>query len=79
MYGQTEATARMAVLPPSLATTRPTAVGVPVPGSDVEVVDGEIVFSGPGVMLGYADEPADLALGRTRRAAAHRRPRPLGR
>ncbi len=65
MYGQTEATARMAVLPPALATTHPTAVGVPVTGSDVEIVDGEIVFSGPGVMLGYADDPADLSLGRT--------------
>ncbi len=32
MYGQTEATARMAYLPPDLATSRPEAVGIPVPG-----------------------------------------------
>ncbi len=32
MYGQTEATARMAYLPPDLAATSPAAVGVPVPG-----------------------------------------------
>ncbi|MGN6577029.1 MAG: AMP-binding protein, partial [Nocardioides sp.] len=32
MYGQTEATARMAYLPPDLATTSPAAIGVPVPG-----------------------------------------------
>jgi hypothetical protein len=65
MYGQTEATARMAYLPPDLAATHPHVVGVPVPGGDVELVDDEIVYSGPNVMLGYAEEPADLALGRT--------------
>ena len=32
MYGQTEATARMAYLPPDLAASRPEAVGIPVPG-----------------------------------------------
>ena len=32
MYGQTEATARMAYLPPDLALTDPGAIGVPVPG-----------------------------------------------
>ncbi|HET8595732.1 MAG TPA: AMP-binding protein, partial [Intrasporangium sp.] len=65
MYGQTEATARMAYLPPELAVSRPTAVGVPVPGGSIEIEDGEIVYRGPNVMLGYATSPADLALGRT--------------
>lgn len=65
MYGQTEATARMAYLPPDLAVSHPSAVGVPVPGGDIELVDDEIVYSGPNVMLGYAEEPADLGLGRT--------------
>ena len=32
MYGQTEATARMAYLPPDLAAEHPEAVGVPIPG-----------------------------------------------
>ena len=32
MYGQTEATARMAYLPPALAARRPDAIGVPIPG-----------------------------------------------
>ncbi len=78
MYGQTEATARMAYLPPDLAATSPSSVGVPIPGGSftleplpespitsshgVEV--GELVYSGANVMLGYADEPADLARGR---------------
>ena len=65
MYGQTEATARMTYLPPDRAAEHPGTVGVPVPGGHVDIVDGEIVYSGPNVMLGYADEPADLALGRT--------------
>jgi acyl-CoA synthetase (AMP-forming)/AMP-acid ligase II len=74
MYGQTEATARMAYLPPELATSRPDAIGIPVPGGSFslapveEAVDegvGELVYTGPNVMLGYADSPDDLALGRT--------------
>jgi acyl-CoA synthetase (AMP-forming)/AMP-acid ligase II len=73
MYGQTEATARMAYLPPDRALTSPQCIGVPVPGGElvlepVEGADdgvGELVYSGPNVMLGYAEGPADLGLGRT--------------
>jgi AMP-binding enzyme/Acyltransferase family/Phosphopantetheine attachment site len=66
MYGQTEATARMAYLPPELAETNPGAVGIPVPGGSFEIAEsGELVYRGPNVMLGYASGPADLALGRT--------------
>ncbi|MFB9653432.1 AMP-binding protein [Pseudarthrobacter sp. NPDC092184] len=70
MYGQTEATARMAYLPPDLAAEHPHAIGVPVPGGSfrLEPVPGldacELVYSGPNVMLGYAEQPEDLALGR---------------
>ena len=78
MYGQTEATARMAYLPPDLALSASGAIGVPVPGgafhleplpelplSSSGAVDvGELVYEGPNVMLGYASTPADLALGR---------------
>ena len=65
MYGQTEATARMAYLPPELAREHPTAIGIPIPGGEFTIVDGELVYRGPNVMLGYAHDPADLALGRT--------------
>jgi hypothetical protein len=73
MYGQTEATARMAYLPPAVARRRPDAVGVAIPGGELEVraaADlppgaGELVYRGPNVMLGYALEPADLAAGAT--------------
>jgi acyl-CoA synthetase (AMP-forming)/AMP-acid ligase II len=71
MYGQTEATARMAYLPPELAATVPGAVGIPVPGGSFRIdpvpglEHGELVYTGPNVMLGYAQTPADLAQGRT--------------
>ncbi len=87
MYGQTEATARMAYLPPDLAAERPDCIGVPIPGGEfslepieetgghqpgvdlgghaTDTVPHELVYHGPNVMLGYAESPADLALGRT--------------
>ncbi len=64
MYGQTEATARMAYLPPEMVLSCPDAVGVPVPGGSFRIDDGELVYSGDNVMLGYAEKPADLARGR---------------
>ena len=70
MYGATEATARMAYLPPHLAAERPGTIGVPVPGGSFRIdpvdglADGELVYTGPNVMLGYAESPADLAAGR---------------
>ncbi|HET7194986.1 MAG TPA: AMP-binding protein [Nocardioides sp.] len=74
MYGQTEATARMAYLPAELATSRPETIGVAIPGGSLRLEPvaeattpgvGELVYEGPNVMLGYADSPADLAEGRT--------------
>jgi hypothetical protein len=74
MYGQTEATARMAYLPPRLAASRPETIGVPIPGGsftleplpDSDHPDaGELVYAGPNVMLGYAESVSDLGLGRT--------------
>ncbi|HZB49206.1 MAG TPA: non-ribosomal peptide synthetase, partial [Mycobacteriales bacterium] len=74
MYGQTEATARMAYLPPELAAERPECIGGPVPGGSFRLEPladrpepdvGELVYTGPNVMLGYAGSPADLGLGRT--------------
>ncbi|MBC7593831.1 MAG: AMP-binding protein [Kineosporiaceae bacterium] len=73
MYGQTEATARMAYLPPALACDRPEAIGVPIPGGQFrldplpggEADTGELVYAGSNVMMGYAESPDDLALGLT--------------
>lgn len=69
MYGQTEATARIACLPGSMAEQFPESVGWPVAGGSVHLRDrdragvGRLVYSGPNVMMGYADGPADLAKG----------------
>jgi acyl-CoA synthetase (AMP-forming)/AMP-acid ligase II len=74
MYGATEATARMAFLPPVLAAEAPGTIGIPIPGGSLTVEPvagmddpdvGELVYRGDNVMLGYAESPADLALGRT--------------
>ena len=75
MYGQSEATARIAVQSPDLTAASPDTVGHLVPGTsirldrgvaeaDATTGSGEIIVSGPGVMLGYAEHPDDLALGR---------------
>ena len=74
MYGQTEATARICVHDPAEVAAAPDAVGRPVPGTTLRLDHGvpeasgegvgEVVVSGPGVMLGYAQSPDDLALGR---------------
>jgi acyl-CoA synthetase (AMP-forming)/AMP-acid ligase II len=75
MYGATEATARMAFLPPHLAEVAPETIGIPIPGGSLGVEHrpdldddpevGELVYRGDNVMLGYATTPDELALGRT--------------
>ena len=66
MYGATEATARMAYLPVDRVLDAPQAVGVPIPGGRFTIDDdGELIYHGPNVMLGYAQSPKDFALGRT--------------
>ncbi|MEU4640483.1 AMP-binding protein [Micromonospora sp. NPDC023814] len=73
MYGQTEATARMTVLPADRLPEKLGSVGLPVPGGALSVRaddgtettapdrTGEIVYRGPNVMMGYAETAADLA------------------
>ncbi|MGA9279279.1 AMP-binding protein [Ilumatobacter sp.] len=72
MYGQTEATARMAVSPPDEVRRHPTSVGCAIPGGafridracdDRDAGIGEVVYTGPNVMMGYACGSGDLARG----------------
>ncbi|WP_104198879.1 AMP-binding protein [Cryobacterium sp. Y29] len=71
MYGQTEATARMAYVPAEFASQAAGTIGRAIPGGRLRIdaapgTDvGELVYQGPNVMLGYAETPADFALGRT--------------
>ncbi len=69
MYGQTEATARMAYLPPSETSRHPECIGRAVPGGSLHIDGagpdgvGELVYCGPNVMMGYAEDPSSLAEG----------------
>ncbi|MEV0146626.1 MULTISPECIES: AMP-binding protein [unclassified Nonomuraea] len=63
MYGQTEATARIAVLPPDRLADKPGSAGTAVPGGRLSVDGGEVIYEGPNVMMGYAETAADLARG----------------
>lgn len=74
-YGATEATARMAFLPPELAAVKLGSIGNAIPGGRLSVVDendreiteagvvGELVYEGSNVTLGYAQCAQDLAKG----------------
>lgn len=75
MYGQTEATARIAFVPPDRLPDKLGSAGVPIPGGLLRVdtdhlaeashehAAGEVVYEGPNVMMGYASGANDLALG----------------
>ena len=75
MYGQTEASPRMGYLPPEEALRKCGSMGIPIPGGkfrliqeegeeilDTDVV-GELVYQGPNVAMGYAQQAEDLRLG----------------
>lgn len=75
MYGQTEACARIAWLPPALAQQAPDAIGIAIPGGELALRDeqgrtlqapeaeGELIYRGANVMMGYAQDQTDLARG----------------
>lgn len=63
MYGQTEATARIAILPWNRLPEKLGSAGRAVPGGVITIDDGELVYRGPNVMLGYATSRADLGKG----------------
>lgn len=69
MYGQTEAGPRMAYLPPDEAERFPDCIGHSVPGGSLRIEpvgggeDGELIYAGPNVMMGYALQRDDLARG----------------
>ncbi len=75
MYGQTEATARMSYLPWVAAKSKFSSVGIPIPGGRFYRInaqgerlaeheeEGELVYEGANVSMGYAGDYHDLALG----------------
>jgi acyl-coenzyme A synthetase/AMP-(fatty) acid ligase len=75
MYGQTEATARISILPSADLPRKLGSAGRAIPGGVMRIHDengnpvseadteGELVYTGPNVMLGYATGREDLAKG----------------
>ncbi len=72
MYGQTEATARIAYLCPEQLTRYPGAIGQAIPGGELWLEDencarvaagevGELIYRGPNAMMGYARERREMA------------------
>ncbi|MCR4443014.1 MAG: AMP-binding protein [Peptococcaceae bacterium] len=75
MYGATEATARISYLPPQYNIEKAGSIGRAIPQGRMRLVDesggtvtkpyteGELVYEGPNVMMGYAHSRQDLARG----------------
>ncbi len=65
MYGQTEATARISFVPPHQLPTKIGSIGIAIPDGNLHLDSetGELIYTGPNVMLGYAEQREDLALG----------------
>ncbi|CAG2158752.1 AMP-binding protein [Cupriavidus numazuensis] len=73
MYGQTEATARISYVPPHKLPEKIGSIGVAIPGGKLEIIGedgnvtsafgetGELRYTGPNVMMGYANDVEDLA------------------
>lgn len=74
-YGQSECTARMAYLPAEMALEKVCSIGIAEPGGQLSIIDsdgnetfdgeaqGEMVYRGENVTLGYATSREDLAIG----------------
>jgi len=83
MYGQTEATARMAYLPWEYAIDKNGSIGKAIPNGTIQLVDsnnckinqpyivGEIAYLGKNVMLGYAENKNDLNKGDVLKGVLH--------
>jgi acyl-coenzyme A synthetase/AMP-(fatty) acid ligase len=75
MYGQTEATARISYMPPQYLTAHRNSMGIAIPGGELSLTDeegnvisasdvqGELVYRGENVMMGYATSSEDLRFG----------------
>jgi len=75
MYGQTEGTARLSYLPPDFISEKIGSIGKPIPNGKFTIIDekggriiksgisGELIYEGPNVMLGYAENRFDLEKG----------------
>lgn len=63
MYGQTEAAPRMSYIPYDKVLEKAGTIGIAVPDGELSIVEDELVYKGPNVMMGYAECLEDLAKG----------------
>ena len=82
-YGQSECTARMAYLPAELALEKTCSIGFAEPGGQLSIMDengnetfegeaqGEMVYRGENVTLGYANSQEDLLKGDENHGVMH--------
>jgi len=65
MYGQTEATARISYVPTGRLSEKAGSVGIAIPNGSLTTDEhtNELIYSGPNVMMGYAECREDLAKG----------------
>jgi long-chain acyl-CoA synthetase len=65
MYGQTEATARIAYVPAEKLQEKPGSIGIAIQEGKLflDPETSELLYEGPNVMLGYAERRADLSKG----------------
>jgi long-chain acyl-CoA synthetase len=59
-YGQTEA-GPVLTFNAVGKTRKPGSVGIPVPDTDIRIVEGEVVARGPQIMQGYRNRPQETA------------------
>ena len=83
MYGQTEAAPRMSYLPFDKALEKYASIGIAIPGGKLSVrdandqeiktpdTDGELIYEGPNVCMGYAECIEDLAKGDENNGVLH--------
>lgn len=83
MYGQTEASPRMSYLPFEMAIEKIASIGIAIPGGTLSIIDGggneittpdtdgELVYYGDNVCLGYAETRADLNKGDENHGVLH--------
>ena len=83
MYGQTEAAPRMSYLPFDKSVEKNASIGIAIPGGELSVVDadgkvieepdvdGELLYKGENVCLGYAEVREDLLKGDENHGALH--------
>lgn len=75
MYGQTEASPRISYVPSGMLKNKIGSIGIAIPNGKIELCDsndnvitkanseGEVIYIGKNVMMGYAEKNSELSLG----------------